>query len=121
MAEPTTENLLTVTAYGATNRIQQIIDAIRLLEDLHGPRSLDINKMDTRCKTCRNSRGRPEPWPCLTYRRFGELLGVSMEPESVTLFRAIGRWRNGGPTPDWDRLTAALPDRAEQPALEAAP
>lgn len=106
-AEPTAENLLTVTAYGATNRVQQVLDAIKLLDELHGPRELaDIDRIDTRCKTCRDSSGRPCPWPCVTWLRFAELLQIrnGVDDDSVRMFHAIGRWRNGGRAPDWDRL-----------------
>jgi len=120
-AEPTPENLLTVTAYGATNRLQQIIDAIRLLDELHGARELkDMDRLDSRCKTCRDSSGKPCPWPCETYLRFAELFQIPVAEDSIRLFHAIGRWRNGGPQPDWGSLTDAALAVGEQPAIGGA-
>lgn len=116
MAEPTTENLLAASAYGATNRMRQIIDAIRLLDELHGARDLPN---DSRCKTCRNSRGKPEPWPCLTYQRFAALFQIdgSLDADTVTMFRTLGEYRNGRATlDDVRRVTSA---RGGAGAIEA--
>lgn len=121
MAEPTTENLLTVTAYGATNRVQQIIDAMKLLEEMHGPRYMDradIGRIDPRCKICRTARGKPCPWPCETYLRFAELFQIPVPESTVQMLHAIGKWRNGGRQPDWDKL-GSLAD-AEMPAIGGA-
>ena len=78
--EPTTENLLTVASYGITGRITQLIEVLRLLDELHGPRKLDAGDLagsDVRCKTCRNSSGKPCPWPCVTWLRFAEVLDLA--------------------------------------------
>lgn len=121
MAEPTPENLLAVTAYGATNRLQQIIDAIRLLEELHGARELrDAARIDSRCKTCRDSRGKPCPWPCETYLRFAELFQIPVPEDSIRLFHAIGKWRNGGREPNWDQLVDRALAVGQQPAIGGA-
>lgn len=88
----TAEQALAATSYHMANRSQQIIDAIRLLEELHGAR--DLLNHDTRCKTCRTSRGKPEPWPCRTYEQFGALLGVPVREGSREMFRTMGRFLN---------------------------
>lgn len=131
-AEPTTENLLTVASYGITGRITQLIEVLRLLDELHGPRKLDADDLagsDVRCKTCRNSSGKPCPWPCVTWLRFAEVLDLGgCGPATVAFFRALGRVRNGGPVPDVAALAAAMtaerdddePAGAGVPELEGA-
>ena len=86
---------LAVTAYAGANRARQIIDAIKLLDEIHGARCLTWPGIDARCKTCRDSQGRPAPWPCLTYERFAELLGVPVPAESAAMFRTFGEAANG--------------------------
>lgn len=83
---------LALTAYAGWNRSRQIIDAIHLLNELHGWRD---KVTDMRCKTCRDSRGRPCPFPCETYIRFAELLEIPVEPDAARMFRDLGRMRNG--------------------------
>lgn len=110
--EPTPANLLAVASYGITGRIEQLIAVHRLVDELHGPRKLDAGDLagsDVRCKTCRNSSGKPCPWPCVTWLRFAEVLGLGGRgPATVAFFRALGRVRNGGPVPDVAALAAAM-------------
>lgn len=93
--EWSTEGALAVTAWAGANRALQVIEVIRLLDEMHGARCLTWPDIDARCKTCRDSRGRPAPWPCDTFQRFGELLGVAVAEDSVAMFRTFGQARNG--------------------------
>ncbi|GAA3455899.1 hypothetical protein GCM10018962_77330 [Dactylosporangium matsuzakiense] len=90
---PSTAAVLGAVAYRSMNHAQTIIDALRLLADLHGPR--DPDRYDYRCKTCRDSRGRPAPWPCVTYVRMGEVLGLDDAAGDAEMLRDAGRIING--------------------------
>lgn len=94
-AAPTPENLLTVTAYGATNRVRQILDAIELLNDMHGARKMatseaDIDRADMRCITCYLPTGEPAPFPCDTFVRFSALFDMPIPADTIELFRSLG-------------------------------
>lgn len=91
----TADRALAATAVHAGSYVQQARDGLRLLEELHGARDLPD---DSRCKTCRTSRGKPEPWPCTTYDRFATLYGLPMSSGTREMFRTIGRFRNGQAT-----------------------
>lgn len=116
--EPTPENLLTVASYGITGRIGQLIDVLRVLDELHGPRNMgadDLTEMDTRCKTCRTSSGKPCPWPCTTWMRFGEILELSVTAREYALFQAVGKARNGGSVANLQALFAAVAAEPNSP------
>lgn len=94
-AAPTPENLLAVTAYGSTNRARQVLDATRLLDEMHGARRMvtcdaDIDLADMRCITCCLPTGVPAPWPCDTFLRFSALFDLPVPAATVELFRSLG-------------------------------
>lgn len=101
-AVPTPENLLAVTAYGATNRTRQILDAIKLLDEMHGARKMltntaDLDRADMRCITCYLPTGEPAPWPCDTFVRFSALFDLPMPADTIKLFRSLGVRTNALP------------------------
>jgi hypothetical protein len=49
-----TTNALTAAAYAWSNHVAVLIQAMRTLREIHGPR----DDGDLRCKKCRDSRGR---------------------------------------------------------------
>lgn len=107
MNEFRAEQALALASYGATNHIQKLLDGIKALCELHCP----MDDGDTRCKTCRDSRGRPEPFPCTTYMVVGSALGLNMPaPETVELWRTLGAARNGSmrAISKFNRMVAAL-------------
>lgn len=112
------EQVLAVTAHSAGNYVQIARDGLRLLEELHGARHLPD---DARCKTCRTSRGKPEPWPCTTYERFAHLLGVPVASGTREMFRTMGRFLNGQATiEDVNRAIGAVDVDDPQPPVSAA-
>lgn len=116
MAEPTTANLLTVASYGITGRIEQLIAVHRLLDEMHGPRLNipdDLAASDFRCKTCRNTSGKPCPWPCDTWVRFADILGMPIGPATIAMFRALGGYRNGRAVPNLHALIDAMLDERD--------
>src|SRR5699024_4159853 len=51
-------------------------DPYKVLLDLHTKR---VGNEAPRCRTCRDSKGRPTPWPCLTYAQLAAALGVELD------------------------------------------
>lgn len=83
---------LALAAYGTTNRLKQLIDANNLLKQMHGPRGgWDTKFGDMRCTTCRDSRGRPCPWPCDTFVEFAKVLNAPVPEHIIEQLRDIGR------------------------------
>lgn len=86
MVEPTPENLLAATAYGASNMGRQFADLVKLVRDLHSP----IAGNEARpmvCPTCRDSRGRRVAFPCEENARASAILGFRVDPAP---FDALG-------------------------------
>ena len=124
MIEPTPANLLAVASYGIGGRLNQLKEILRLLDEMHGPRNMtpDLVDSDMRCKTCYTSSGKPCPWPCETWIRFGEILDMRQGPAAIALFHALGRERNGARIRNAKELVAAMLAEArqeEQAAIEA--
>lgn len=95
--------LLAAAAYAGADHGQRLLRALRTLDRVHGFRD---GSRDPRCRTCRDSRGRPAPFPCATslllnvaMSRPGE--GYGIEDDVVILLRNTGRELNG---------QSALPD-----------
>jgi hypothetical protein len=67
-------------------------DALLKLDELHNMRG---GSADPRCKTCRDSTGRPAPWPCVTYVQLAAALGLHLEPDTILEIHNAGRYLNG--------------------------
>ncbi|MEU8378266.1 hypothetical protein [Streptosporangium sp. NPDC048865] len=89
------DRALAITAYAGSKHGEKLIAAIRYLNEKHGAR--DADNFDLRCRTCRDSRGRPAPWPCSTRVDLGKILGVPVGPEHIEMFRDVGRLINQTP------------------------
>lgn len=106
--------LLAVAAYAGADHGRRLIAGLRTLERLHACRD---GADDPRCRTCRDSRGRPAPFPCATsllltvaLSRPGE--GYGIDDEAIVLLRNAGRAMNGLPP---------LPDGGVRRELATAP
>jgi hypothetical protein len=95
--------LLAMASYAGADHGRRLLDSLRMLERLHTFRD-GVN--DPRCRTCRDSKGRPAPFPCATsllltaaMSRCGE--GYGVDDEGIVLLRNAGREMNGQrPLPD---------------------
>ncbi len=114
MAELNIASMLAVTAYAGGDHARTVIAAIELLQELHGARCLTFPDIDSRCRTCLDGRGRPAPWPCLTYQQFGALFGVAVPAVNVSMFHTFGQARNGS-----RRALARIKSGLALPAVEA--
>lgn len=92
-------SLLAIAGYVGADHGQRLIEALRTLERLHTFRD---GVDDPRCRTCRDSRGRPAPFPCPTslllhtaMGRHGD--GYLIDDEGIVLLRNAGRVLNGQP------------------------
>ncbi|MER5608285.1 hypothetical protein AB0F93_03510 [Micromonospora tulbaghiae] len=106
---------LTAASYQMGNRTQQVLDMMLLLRELHGARELPD---DPRCKTCRTSRGKPAPWPCVTYDRFSQLLQIPVGSGEREALRTLGRFLNReASTDDVKKAVAAIHVADPEPSL----
>src|SRR5688572_4070681 len=101
MSTPTPERLLAVASYGTTDYITRLRDTARALNALHAMR--DPAAEDYRCGTCRDSRGRPAPWPCRTYLD----LHAALFPGSPTNAATAAAWQTLGAARNGDRRALA--------------
>lgn len=79
MPEPTTENLLTATAYGASLLGRQFLDLLQAVRGFHEPRAGNAERPLV-CSTCRDSRGRRVLFPCKETVRICEIMGMKLDP-----------------------------------------
>ena len=93
--------LLAMAAYAGADHGQRLLAALKMLERLHTFRGAEPAD-DPRCRTCRDSKGRPAPFPCVTsllltaaMSRRGE--GYGLDDEGIALLRNAGRALNGQP------------------------
>lgn len=75
-------------------------DPLIRLADLHSQRDGDN---DPRCRTCRDSKARPAPWPCVTYVEVAAALGEDLDRAALLKTHNAGRVMNGLPElrPTW--------------------
>jgi hypothetical protein len=89
--------LIGLGAYAASDHASRVLNTLKLIDEMHGPRKLDVDDWDARCKTCRTSQGKPEPWPCDTFWRIHDVLIPQgpLNADAVRWWRISGAARNG--------------------------
>lgn len=92
-------NLLAAGAHHAGNRIAEYRDLLLVLNVIHTFRD---EVEDPRCRTCRDSNGRPAPFPCATDLLLHAATGtLDLDLDGVIVLRNAGRLLNGQkPLPD---------------------
>jgi hypothetical protein len=90
--------VLAASAYRAGDRVREYRDLIIVLGTIHTFRE----DADPRCRTCRDSAGRPAPFPCSTDLLVQVATGAQGIPlEDIIELRNTGRQLNGQkPLPD---------------------
>lgn len=92
-------NLLAVSAYRSGDRIREYRDLLLVHGTIHTFRD---GADDLRCRTCRDSSGRPAPFPCATDILLNAATGGRETPlADIVELRNAGRMMNGQrPLPD---------------------
>ncbi len=92
-------NLLGASSYRAGDRIREYRDLLMVLGTVHIFRD---GENDVRFRTCRDSAGRPAPYPCATDLLVGAAIGRDGVPlADIISLRNAGRQLNGQrPLPD---------------------